>query len=65
MERQIGKTFTDENGVKLIVEKEIGMCLGCYYYDGACNRDNRITGECAGILRTDRKGIIFKKLDNE
>lgn len=64
MERQVGEVF-DYDGVTLEVI-EHGACLACYFYKeriycGDLKRD--ILGSCGNINRSDRKMVVFKKVE--
>ena len=64
MERTIGEKF-DYNGVTLKVVKRHQCCIGCYFdeeFISCCNED--IIGSCQSSKRTDKKNIIFKKVEN-
>ena len=61
MERRIGERF-DYNGVTLEVVNQRG-CEGCYFFTiWNCN-ELEIKGHCRMSLRTDKKPVIFKLVE--
>ena len=76
MERKINEIF-EYDGVRLkVIEHSNQFTIGgtcsedCYFYDRACSpkcsyRDRDITGQCQYALRSDCKGVYFKKVENE
>lgn len=58
MERKIGEVFQDGE-VKLKVEPEINLCVGCYYrqFNDCPNKRNESSCESSG--RSDNQEVIF------
>jgi hypothetical protein len=62
--RPIGERFQDGD-VTLEVKKEVcEYCTGCYYDTGeTCVVNGDVAGECASWLRSDKKSVIFEKVE--
>lgn len=60
--RPIGERFQDGD-VTLEVKKN-EHCEGCYYNTGKeCVATYDVAGECASGLRSDKKPVIFEKVE--
>ena len=58
MERKIGETFEFE-GKKFEVKAAICGCDGCFFDTNCLSKNMKLSGECEGSDRYDRKDVIF------
>ena len=69
MERKVGEIFqyNDEDNIVTLQVIEGISCKECFF-NKHCTGDiahiRPIMGHCTGILRTDKTGIVFKKINN-
>jgi len=67
MEREIGEIFKYKNTKLQVLEaKNAGhICKECEFlkYPNSCIKEADIMGSCSKCLRTDRKNVIFKKVE--
>ena len=61
MERKIGEIF--EFGGEWYQTAECGSCECCAFQNTKCDDIRNVRGECVGSCRSDRRPIIFKKLE--
>ena len=66
MERKIGEIFEHNDEWYQCIEGE--ECSNCYFNNKKCytlrdNDNNDIIGSCIAYTRSDRKGVVFKKLE--
>ena len=66
MERKIGEIFEHNGEWYQCIEGE--ECSNCYFNNKKCytlrgNDNNDIIGSCIAYTRSDRKGVVFKKLE--
>ena len=67
MERKIGEIFKYENTKLQVVEAKntTDICKECEFFKhpGSCTKAFPITGICTEYARTDKKSVVFKKVE--
>lgn len=66
MEKMIGEIFRSDHldSMLITLETDKAGCTGCdYVYWRECMKVKEEHGYCSNAFRTDRKDVIFKKID--
>ena len=67
MERKIGEIFKYKNIKLQVVEAQNTTCIckecELFKHPNSCTKALYITGSCTGYVRTDKKNVVFKKVE--